>query len=401
MADRARAHLVLAAVAGAATVYGAQGISPALPALQHAIGFGDSALGLFTAAYMLPGVVLAIPLGYLADALGRRKVFVSMALLYGGAGAAQALATNFNLLLGLRVLQGVGFASLMPLSVTLIADTYLGMDQLKGQAWRQVSMTGGEFVFPLVGAALAAWSWRAPLAAQGLLIPVAFAGLFVLDDKRSKSVGSGKYGNELVEAVRLPGMPAVLGAGFLRFWCKFALVAYLPFMLVHSQGATLGEAALALSIASGVAACVNFLVVRALRRVSPSRMLIAAVLLVGGSLVLFAVVPSWQLALVVAVVYGLGDGTLMVLQNAFVSVAAPEGVRGGLLAVSGMIRNAGKLVAPLAVGGLILAVSPAAAFALMGVSTVALVPMLRPLRLLDGLLRPEKADPLAPAVEAA
>jgi hypothetical protein len=66
-----------------------------------------------------------------------------------------------------------------------------------------------------------------------------------------------------------------------------------------------------------------------------------------------------------------------------------------------MIRNAGKLVAPLAVGGLILAVSPAAAFALMGVSTVALVPMLRPLRLLDGLLRPEKADPLAPAVEAA
>jgi MFS family permease len=392
MAVRPRAYLALAVAAAAATVYGAQGISPALPALQREIGFSDSALGLFTAAYMLPGVVLAIPLGYLADALGRRRVFVSMALLYGGAGAAQALVTNFNALLGLRVLQGVGFASLMPLSVTLIADAYSGAAALRGHAWRQVTMAIGEFVFPLAGAGLAVWSWRAPLAAQGLLLLVAVAGVFVLDSRRSASVGSGGYAKELGAAVRLPGMPAVLLAGFLRFWCKFTLVAYLPFMLVHSRGATLAQAALVLSVGAGVTALVNFVVVRALRRASASAMLIAAVVLVGGSLVAFAFVPNWQVALVVAVVYGIGDGMLVVLQNALVSVAAPEGVRGGLVAVSGMTRNGGKLVAPLAVGALILAVSPAAAFALMGLATWALVPVLRPLRRLDGLLRPEAAE---------
>jgi MFS family permease len=387
-----RATLTLAAVAAAATVFGAQGISPALPAVQRALGISDTQVGLITAAYMLPGVLLAIPLGYLADRLGRRIVFSSMALLYGVAGAAQAFAPSFDLLLGLRVLQGVGFAALMPLSVTLIADAYQGSEQVRAQASRQVSMTVSELVLPLVGATLAGLSWRAPLAAQGLLVPLALVGFAVLDDNRSGMDGKRAYASELGVAVRLPGMPAVLLAGFLRFWCKFALVAYLPTMLVERHGASLTQAALVLSVASGVAAAINFGVVRALRTVSGSLLLTASVLGVGLSLVLFSLVPTWQLALVVAIAFGISDGTLQVLQNAFVAIAAPERVRGGLIAVSAMTRNGGKLVAPLAVGALILVVSPAVAFAAVGISTWILVPALRPLRQLDRLLRPNEPD---------
>jgi MFS family permease len=387
-----RATLTLAAMAAAATVFGAQGISPALPAVQRAFGISDTQVGLITAAYMLPGVLLALPLGYLADRIGRRIVFSSMALLYGVAGAAQAFAPSFNLLLGLRVLQGVGFAALMPLSVTLIADAYKGTEQVRAQASRQVSMTVSELVLPLVGATLGGLSWRAPLAAQGLLIPLAFVGLVVLDDRRSDMEGKRAYASELGVAMRLPGMPAVLLAGFLRFWCKFALVAYLPTMLVQRHGASLTQAALVLSVASGVAAAINFAVVRAVRTVSGSLLLTASVLGVGLSLVLFSLVQTWQLAVVVAIFFGISDGTLQVLQNAFVAIAAPERVRGGLIAVSAMTRNGGKLVAPLAVGVLILVVSPAVAFAAVGISTWILVPALRPLRQLDRLLRPHDPD---------
>jgi hypothetical protein len=66
-----------------------------------------------------------------------------------------------------------------------------------------------------------------------------------------------------------------------------------------------------------------------------------------------------------------------------------------------MTRNGGKLVAPLAVGALLLAVSPAAAFAIIGNSTWVLVPALRPLRQLDGLLRPTAEVELLAAQEAA
>jgi predicted MFS family arabinose efflux permease len=211
----------------------------------------------------------------------------------------------------------------------------------------------------------------------------------------------GGYRGELGVALRQPGMPAVLSAGFLRFWCKFALVGYLPTILVTHTGASLTQAAIVLSLASGVAAAINVFVVRAMRRFPGSVMLTASVIGVSLSLVLFAFVPSWQVGVAVAVLFGLSDGVLQVLQNVFVAVAAPERVRGGLIAFSGMTRNLGKLVAPLAVGGLLLVVSPTAAFAIIGVSTWAVVPTLRPLRKLDGLLRPENTKDLVIAQEAA
>src|SRR4051794_30762221 len=182
--QRQRSTLWLAAIAAGATVFGAQGISPALPAVQEAFGISNSQVGLITAAYMLPGVLMAMPLGWAADRWGRRVVFSSMAFLYGAAGAAQALAPTFDVLLGLRVVQGIGYAALMPLSVTLIADTFSSAEQVKAQASRQVSLALSEFTLPVIGATLAGLSWRAPLAVQGLMVVFAIIALFVLDDRR-------------------------------------------------------------------------------------------------------------------------------------------------------------------------------------------------------------------------
>ena len=203
-------------------------------------------------------------------------------------------------------------------------------------------MALGEFVLPLVGAGAGHALLAAALGAQVLLLPLALAGALVLADTRSKPARRATRAS-WARRSRQPGMPGVLTAGFLRFVCKFALVAYLPLLLVDRRGASLTQAALVLSVASGVAAAVNFLVVRLLRRMPASRLLGAAAALVGVSLAGFALAPNWQVALAVAVVFGIGDGMLTVVQNALVTEAAPAGVRAGLVAVSGMTRNAGKL----------------------------------------------------------
>lgn len=385
---RVRARLALATAAAVGTLYGVQGLAGALPVLQGELGLDDADLGVFTAAYMLPAVAFAIPLGYLADAVGRRRVFVSMALLWSLAGMAQAWAPSFEALVGLRILQGVGFAALMPLSVTLIGDAVRGVAQLRAQAHRQVFMAIGEFSMPLVGAGLAVAAWRAPLAAQGALAILALAGALVLDDEPTAAGRSGRHGyaRELSSAIRMQGMRAVLVAGFLRFWCKFALLTYLPVMLVDG-GATLAQAALVLSLGSAVAALVSTQVLRGLRRLPASNLLYGALFLVGLALVGFALAPSWEVALVVALVYGLGDGVLMILQNALVTEGAPGDVRAGLIAVNGTARNAGKLVAPLAMAALVVFVSPALAFAVMGVGAWLALPALRSVAQLDPLLR--------------
>jgi MFS transporter, ACDE family, multidrug resistance protein len=387
MSARTRAYVGLAFAAAVGTLFGVQGIAAAVPALGRDLDISDAQLGLFTAAYMFPATVFAIPLGYLADSLGRRKVFVAGALAYAIAGGLQGFVSDYWLLLELRFLQGAGFGALMPLSMTLIGDVLRGAAQLRAQSRRQISMSVGEFVLPLVGAALATVSWRLALGAQAALLPLAIVGLFVLADTRTASARQ-QYARELREAVRQPGMPGVLTAGFLRFICKFALIAYLPLLLVDSRGASLAQGALVLSVASGVAAAVNFVVVALLKRHPASLMLCLAVALMGVSLVGFAVAPSWHVAVGVAVAFGLGDGVLTVVQNALVTEAAPDNVRAGLVGVSGMTRNGGKLVAPLLMGALILALPVPVAFALIGIATLATLPLLRPVRRLDPLLRP-------------
>ncbi|MCC6224623.1 MAG: MFS transporter [Thermoleophilia bacterium] len=388
---RVRAQLTLATAAAVGTLYGVQGLAAALPVVQRELELSDADLGLVTAAYMVPAVLFAVPLGYLADAVGRRRVFVSMAVLWSLAGLAQAWAPGLAVLLALRFLQGIAFGALMPLSVTLIGDAVRGASQLRALGQRQVWMAIGELGMPLIGAALALLAWQASLGAQGALALLAVGGLLVLDD-RPTAAGGRRYARELGAAVHQPGMPAVLAAGFLRFWCKFAILAYLPLMLVQG-GAMVMQAALVLTVGSGVAALVSTQVLRLLRRAPASRLLDVAVVLVGAALVGFALAPGWEIALAVGVVYGLGDGVLMILQNALVVEGAPAGVRAGLIAVNGTARNAGKLLAPLAMAAIVALASPAFAFAAVGVSAWLALPALRPIRRFDPLLA---GDELAP-----
>jgi MFS family permease len=391
-----RSRLALTTGAAVGTIYGVQGLAPAMPGIQAHLGLGDSAPGLLTAAYMLPAVIFALPFGYLADAIGRRRVFVATALLWSVAGMAQAWAGSLAPLLILRFLQGVGFAALMPLSVTLIGDAVQGLAQMRAQASRQVQMTIGEFVLPLLGGALAAIAWNAPLVAQGALLPLAIAGAYLLDDRRHATSSLRGYAVELAAVVRMDGMPALMGAGFLRFWCKFAGITYVPVVLIQTRGATPIQAALVISLSSLLAAAASTQAVRLLGWAPASRLLIAAVILVGLGMVAYAVVPNWQAALGVSLFYGVGDGLLMVLQNTLVTEAAPGTVRAGLVAANGMIRNAGKLLAPLAVGVLILVISPSLALVVIGVVAWLAVPALRTLRRLDPLVAPT-ATPTAPA----
>jgi hypothetical protein len=110
-------------------------------------------------------------------------------------------------------------------------------------------------------------------------------------------------------------------------------------------------------------------------------------------MVALAVAPTWKAALAIGVVYGVGDGLLMVLQNTMVVEAAPGTVRAGLMAANGTLRNAGKLLAPLTIGVLILVISPALALVAVGVLAWLALPWLRSLSRLDPLV----AAAMAPA----
>jgi EmrB/QacA subfamily drug resistance transporter len=96
----------------------------ALPAIQHDLNASLSTLEWTVNAYSLAfaaGIITAAALG---DQFGRRRLFVSGLLLFSAASAACALAPSATLLIAARVVQGLGAAIIMPLSLTILTTAF-------------------------------------------------------------------------------------------------------------------------------------------------------------------------------------------------------------------------------------------------------------------------------------
>jgi MFS family permease len=356
---------VLSCATALLATLGVQAVAPAAPVLQDQFDLSTSEVGLFTAVYLLPGLLLAIPLGILGDVLGRRPVFAAAALVFAVAGVAGALTDSYAELLAVRFVQGIGFAALMPLTITILGDTYRGFALLHAYSRRAISVVGGDFLMPVIGTALAAVTWYAPLLAQGAMLPAGVAALLVLGPRRYERPSSRDYRSGVRASLRQPGIPPVLAIGVLRFVFKFTMLTYLPLLLVDEHGLSLTQSGVVLGVSALTAAVASTQVARVLRTVRPSLVVAGALAAIGLALAAFAVVDSWFVAIVVGMAFGTGDGMVSVIQDAFVAQAAEPAVRSGVVSVSATTKNLGKLAAPLVMGALVAVMPIERAFLVM------------------------------------
>ncbi|HEX5250665.1 MAG TPA: DHA2 family efflux MFS transporter permease subunit [Gaiellales bacterium] len=96
----------------------------ALPRMQADLNVGLSSLQWTVNAYGIAfaaGIITAAALG---DRFGRRRVFISGVALFTLASAACALAPNVAELVAARTVQGLGAASVLPLSLTILTTAF-------------------------------------------------------------------------------------------------------------------------------------------------------------------------------------------------------------------------------------------------------------------------------------
>lgn len=383
-------------VSSVVSLAGVQAISPALPLVQEAFGISEAQVALVVSAYLLPSVVLAVPAGFLSDRFGRRSVFVTALVVFGLAGGFMAAAPSFGALLALRVLQGAAFAAILPLSITLLGDLVGGIDQVREQGVRAVSVAAGDTLLPLLGGALAALGWGAPFAVPLLALPLAFLAWRWLDESTSQRRRPPTV-RALLEVCRSRSGLAVQAAGFLRFLFKFGVLTFVP-LLLHQRDHSTWFIAAVLAGSAVAAAAAAATVAKALRVVSASTLLVAGLVVFAAT---FVVIPATSSAIVTAtmlVAFGVAEGCFAVISNAMLLEAVDPAQRATFVAAAGAVKNLGKFLAPASLSALLLVTSLHGAFVVMGIAAVAATVMVLPLRWMDDRLAPRPQDAVADAV---
>ncbi|MGO4649469.1 MFS transporter [Nocardia sp. 2YAB30] len=156
----------------------AQVVNVALPDIRGDFGGGLSGLQWVVTIYTLMFSALLMFAGTLADRVGASRAYGAGMTLFLLASAACGLAPTLPVLIGARLLQGIGAALITPPSLALIRETY--DDPIRRARAIALWAMGGSVAAaagPVVGGALAEFDWRLIFF---LNLPVGAAALLLL-----------------------------------------------------------------------------------------------------------------------------------------------------------------------------------------------------------------------------
>lgn len=218
-------------------------VALALPAIRHDVDASAEGLQWVMNGYLLTIAVLVVTAGRLGDMFGRKRVFlVGMVLFAAGSVVSGAAGDQVALIVG-RVLQGMGAAPLLSLSLALVCNVFPSEEQPRALGiWAAVSAIALA-IGPLAGGVLIEVDWRVifwmnlPVCALGVAIILAAA-------PESTDPGAGKRIDWLGLAALSAGLTAVVlalvqsdawGAGTIAALALAGLLGLVAFWTIEHR----------------------------------------------------------------------------------------------------------------------------------------------------------------------
>ncbi|MGL5864480.1 MAG: DHA2 family efflux MFS transporter permease subunit [Dermatophilaceae bacterium] len=128
-------------------------------------------------SYAIALAALLLVMGRLSDIVGARRLFLLGTAIFGVASVVAAIAPNGEILIGARLVQGIGGSIIMPTSLALLNSTFRGRDRGRAFAIWGSTIGGAAAVGPLLGGWLAEISWRWAFGVNIIVIALIVGGV--------------------------------------------------------------------------------------------------------------------------------------------------------------------------------------------------------------------------------
>jgi EmrB/QacA subfamily drug resistance transporter len=156
-------------------------VALALPNIRHDVGASQAGLQWVMNGYLLAIAAFVVTAGRLGDIFGRKRLFLAGMGLFAAGSVLSGAADGEATLISGRVLQGLGAAPMLPLSLAIVCNAFPAEQQARALGiWAGISAVALG-IGPLAGGALVDLDWRLifwinlPISALGVAIVLAAA----------------------------------------------------------------------------------------------------------------------------------------------------------------------------------------------------------------------------------
>lgn len=339
-------------------VFGNSMLIPVLNRIQEALKISFFQVGLFITCYSVAASVFIPIFGYISDHVKRKYVILAALALYGLGGGLMGLLAlsgnrdSYTLMLGARVLQGIGAAGMSPIVMALVGDMFTTEEKAKALGLIEGCNIFGKVISPILGSLVAAWAWYVPFFVYpAFALPVLVAVLLLIAEPENKGkIPLKKYLGDLKKIFGSKGKYLWISyfCAWTAFLIMFGVLSFLSDTLENSlrvKGMLKGVA-IAVPVAAWTASSLfsGFYLQKKTGRLR--LIVLGGLALLVVSLAFFPLVTGLWPMLAGVVIMGLGGGLVIPSLTILVSNCAPFEERGGIVSLYGSIRFFGVAVGP-------------------------------------------------------
>ncbi len=325
-------------------------IAPVLNLMRDGLGVEPSWVGLIITTHGLFMALFSPLMGSVIDRMGARRPYIIALLCYGLAGGSGLLIDSFWVFLVSRACLGIGLAGIFAGINVLILNMYEGLERDRVMGWRGSAQSFGGVIWPMVGGALGAISWRFPFAVYMLAIPIgllAIAG--VPEPVIQRRSGADSHDDLSVRTIfrNSPALFIIYGLIFFGNLLLYSIVIFVPQLLEGfgiSSPFYIGLFITAMTASAGVTA---FIYGKIRSRYSYRVIVTISVALWTLAFTIISQASSSRVVAMALPLFGVSQGLIMPTVMVWVGVVVPPSFRGRFSSYLGTFGFIGQFLSPI------------------------------------------------------